>query len=215
MLTGRAILWLLAASIPGPVCAEGAADSWEVSHAAKADSSSVSADFLESSAVDSTSLPDSDDAWTADIWNEIDYMVQMESFKLKKTVVTSGVRGDEAAEDQLEDLQFTDAPPRPTKKNIGDAISTLKGSLERDEALLEGASTDSTTGTKLDGTAKKRLFIARAHEQLGEIDSARAYYMSLLSEQYADVSHAAEAKSHLAGFEDGEGAADSSRAEGH
>ena len=213
MLAGRAILWLLAASIPGLVCAQGAADSWEGSRPAKVDSSSAPADSLESSEADSTSQPDGDDAWTEEIWSEIDYMVQMESFKLQKTVVTSGVRGDEAEEDQLEDLQFIDAPPRPTKKNIGDAISALKGSLERGEALLEGASTDSITGTKLDGTAKKRLFIARAHEQLGEIDSARAYYMSLLSEQYADVSEAAKARSHLEGLEDGEGAADSSRAE--
>ena len=212
MLAGRAILWLLAVSIPGPVCAEGAVDRWGVPHPAKVDSSSVSADSLESSVADSTSTPDSDVAWPGEIWNEIDYMVQMESFKLQKTVVTSGVRGDEAEEDRLEDLQFIDAPPRPTKKNIGDAISALKGSLERDEALLEGESTDSTTGTKLDGTAKKRLFIARAHEQLGEIDSARAYHMSLLSEQYADVSHAAKALGHLEGLEDGEGAADSSRA---
>ena len=143
-------------------------------------------------------------------------MVQMEAFKLQKTVVTSGVRGDESDEDRLEYLQYINAAPRPTKQSISDAISALKSALERDEALLERAGDDGTTGTKLDGTAKKRLFIARSHEQLGETDSARAYYMSLLSDQYDEIIHAAEARDRLEALdvEEVEGDADSSRADG-
>ena len=205
MVYSSAFFCLLILAKPGLVSAVALPDSSEVSNSADDDSSSVTADSTDRE----------QDGWTNEIWNEIDYMVQMESFKLQKTVVTSGVRGDESDEDRLEYLQFINAAPRPTKQNISDAISALKSALERDEALLEQLGDDGTTGTKLDGTAKKRLFIARSHEQLGEADSARAYYISLLSDQYEEISHAAEARDRLEAWdaEEVEGDADSSRAE--
>ena len=205
MVYSSAFFCLLTVAMPGLVSAVALPDSSQVSSSAADDSSSVTADSTDRE----------QDGWTNEIWNEIDYMVQMESFKLQKTVVTSGVRGDESEEDRLEYFQFISAAARPTKQNISDAISALKSALEKDEALLEQLGDDGTTGTKLDGTAKKRLFIARSHEQLGEIDSARAYYMSLLSDQYEEISHATEARDRLEVWdaEEVEGDADSSRAE--
>ena len=198
MVTSRYTHLLLVVSV-SLAYAETDRDTTEAS-ADTGDSSSIAADTTKTPAGDN-SEPRSqafDADWEETIWTEIDHMMRQESLQLQKTVTTAGVRGAEAEDEMLEQLQFIDAPSRSTKESVGDAINALKGMLEREESLLEETETTDETERqrKLDGVAKKRLFIARSYEQLGITDSARVYYMSL-TEQLMNTKSTEEASDLL------------------